>query len=69
MFGSMHETDCLMERARLCLLCVRDMYGGSLLHIGDNSRPAREFLDATLGLFGQARGQLVDRAAHDALVA
>ena len=29
----------------------------------------REFLDMKLGLFHQARSQLVDRAEHDALVA
>ena len=55
MFGSMHESDCPMERARLCPLGVRNMYGGSLLRVGDNPPPAQKFLDATFGLFGQAR--------------
>ena len=68
MFGSMHATDCPMERARLCLPGVRNMYGGSLLHIRGNFRPAHEFLDAMTGSFGQVRGQLVYHAAHDALI-
>ena len=65
----MHETDCPKERVRLCLLGVRNMYGGSLLKVGERPCPAREFLDATIGLLGHARIELVHHAEHDAMVA
>ena len=51
-----------MERACLCLPGMHDMYGGSVLKIGDNPLPIREFLDATLGFFGQTPSKLVERA-------
>ena len=34
MFASMHEPDCPIVQTCLCLLDVRDMYGGYLLMIG-----------------------------------
>ena len=69
MFASRHEFDCLTERARLCLLSVRDMYGDYLLNFGYTSSTAREFMNAMHGLFGQARSQLINRTEYNSLIA
>ena len=54
-FIAMNACDFPMERARLCLLDVRNMYGASQRKLGDIGRPARELMEATPGLLGQAR--------------
>ena len=46
-------------------LGVDDMYNASQLNLWDTSRSARKFMDANIGLFGQARSQLVDRAEYN----
>ena len=69
MFLAMHGAECPIERARLCVVGVRAMYGRIKLRLGGSESPAREFLDETLALFGQARSETVARAELDKVVA
>ena len=68
MFFAMHNSTVIWS-VPVTAPRVRSLYGHITLCLFDTEGPARDFIDRSLGLFGQKRSRVFDRADLDVAVA